>query len=304
MYKLDIVIVNWNAGEHLLRCIESLVESGSHEFCNIIVVDNDSSDSSLNLIKKYSSIIKIHCQKENLGFAKACNHGAKLGDSEYILFLNPDVVLKKETIVETLKFYKDKENLVKLGIVGVRLYNTFGIDSISCSRFPKYYHFIAQAIGLHKIFPSISPLMKSGCWDKPTIVDEVTGAYYFISRATFNKLSGFDEQFFVYYEETDLCYRLAEADYVSYILPHISAIHYGGGCSESNRPISLFYNIRSRLCFFKKNHGVFEYRLVFLTTFFVEIPIRLLRAFRNRAQFVEMTQLFRRLWREMLYYEK
>ncbi len=289
---IDVIIVNWNSGEHLFNCISALIKFNASSLCNIIVIDNNSHDHSLELIQKFSSQINIIINNENIGFAAGCNYGASSGEAKYLLFLNPDVIVKDSSIEDTLNFYESKSQQENIGVVGIRLLNMDGSIGVSHSKFPRFPHFLAQVMGLHKIYSFFSPLRTGSKYIDATRVDQITGAFFFISRKNFEKFNGFDERFFVYYEELDLNLRLHRSGYVSYTLPNVIAMHYGGGCSEFNSAKSLSYNLKSRLKYFNKNYTRFEYTLVYALTVFVELPIRLLKSYIVKKKIVGIRELF------------
>ena len=134
---LDIVIVNWNSGAYLKTCIESI----NNEF-QIIVVDNNSTDNSVSSISAFKNVTLLR-QSENLGFGKACNIGANLAKSDFILFLNPDAAIYSDTIDKVLAFMGDATN-DQIGICGVQLIDEYGNIARHCSRFPSVLRFLAQ----------------------------------------------------------------------------------------------------------------------------------------------------------------
>lgn len=290
--KIDIIIVNWNSGYHLNNCITSLYKHNALSVCNIFVNDNNSSDGSIENIERTFKEVKIIKQKINIGFAAGCNRGASEGKAEYLLFLNPDILITENSILGVLNFYESRKQSEKIGVVGIRLYNTDGSIGISFSIFPRIYHFIFQILGLHKLFTLLSPLRKGELLIQPTIVDQITGAFYFISRKTFENFSGFDEQFFVYYEELDLNLRLNRNGYTSYTLPSVTAFHYGGGCSEYNSSKSLAYNMASRIKFYRKNYSLFEYYAIYFITVYIELPLRFIKSYFLRKRLVGFKEIF------------
>ena len=137
---LDIIIVNWNSGPYLFNCINSIPRSISESFYlnRVIVVDNNSTDGSLSKIRQIDLPLFVIRNKKNLGFAKACNQGAKESNSDYLLFLNPDTQLYKTSISSPLEFMQDPVNN-KIGIIGVKIIDDNGVISRNCARFPTTY---------------------------------------------------------------------------------------------------------------------------------------------------------------------
>ena len=153
---VDVVIVNWNAGHLLYECVESIISHGGTFVSRIIVVDNNSSDNSVEFVKDLSQVDLIEAQ-ENLGFGKACNLGARYSASEFILFLNPDARIYSDTLKNVLAFMKTEENL-KVGVCGVQLDDENGEIARSSSRFPSVLGILSHSIGLSKILPVLEVL--------------------------------------------------------------------------------------------------------------------------------------------------
>jgi len=276
MKKIDIVIVNWNAGLYLQECVESVIKYSNDLVNKIVVVDNSSTDNSLLLISELPELVLIE-NSENLGFAKGCNIGAKICSSEYILFLNPDARIYEDTLRACLFFLNDKKN-ASTGILGVPLEDANGDISRSCSRYPSIFNVASNAIGLDKLIPSLGASMKE--WDHSTtrVVDQVIGAFFLVRRGVYKKLNGFDERFFVYYEEVDFSYRAKKEGYKSTYYSGAKAFHYGGISSGKVISSRLFFSLRSRVQYFHKHFSAVSTLFVLLITLFIEFPARLIYA--------------------------
>lgn len=294
MYKVDIVIVNWNSGELLKSCLISLEEHGLESIGKVIVVDNNSNDKSMDLLGNYSFDMEIIFNKTNTGFAFSCNQGAKVGESEYILFLNPDTEIFEKSLSSPLEFMNCKENQL-IAITGVKLQDSSGNFSTSCARFPTARVFFGKATGLTYIFPTYfyrSLMSESECKESQ-YVDEINGAFLIIRRAIFNSLNGFDERFFVYFEEVDLCYRANQKGYKAYFISDIGAYHKGGGCSDNVIPERLFYSWRSRIKYGEKHFKFDDLFLLYVTTFIIE-PIA--RGVFSIFSIKKIIQVFKAYW--------
>ena len=176
MKKIDIVIVNWNAGFYLQECVESVVKYSNNLVNKIVIVDNSSTDNSLLLINKFTELVFIK-NSENLGFSKGCNIGAKICSSEYILFLNPDARIYPNTLTNVLAFMSAKENL-NVGICGVQLYNENHEIARSNSRFPSVKTILSHSIGLSKVFPIFGSAMSEWDHSSTRVVDQLIGAFF------------------------------------------------------------------------------------------------------------------------------
>lgn len=294
---IDVVIVNWNAGLQLKDCVESVVEFGAGLIGKIIVVDNGSTDHSMQCIEHLPLVQSVHLA-ENAGFARGCNQGALHATSPYILFLNPDAAVYADTLPAVLACMESSDH-INTGICGVRLLDEHGHVARSCSRYPSAARCAAQSLGLDKFIPSLGSAMTE--WDHLSnrYVDQVIGAFFLVRRDLFIQLNGFDEQFFVYYEEVDFAYRAAKAGYRSYYLNDTCAFHLGGGVSNQVKARRLFYTLRSRLLYSVKHFSAAATVLVMLSTLVLEPLTRLTLALvrRSGAAFKETLSGFAMLYR-------
>lgn len=263
---IDIVYVNWNSGHDLYNSIVSVQNLFTKFISDIIVVDNMSSDQSIELIKDMKGI-KLIRSSENLGFARGCNLGAKYGNSEYLLFLNPDTIIPNDIFEDCINVYLNDKSV---GIVGVKILDHYGEISKCCSRFPKLHHFLSQTFALDRIFLSLGTRMVEWSHDDNQYVDQVIGAFFLMPRNLFIELNGFDERFFMYYEEVDLAYRSRSIGYRSYFLASVFIIHEGGGATKKVKSKRLFYTLQSRLKYARKHFNYFDYNILFLSTIFLE----------------------------------
>lgn len=265
MKNLDAIIVNWNAGQQIKHCIDSLNGTIPQR---IIVVDNASTDGSEQAVSNLPGVTLIRSPK-NLGFGKACNLGATRAISEHLLFLNPDAAVYPGALEKALAYMQDPAN-EQVGICGVQLVDESGHVARSCSRFPSVVGFIAQAIGLDRVFPRLGHAMTDWSHDSTQQVDQVIGAFFLVRRTLFELLGGFDERFFVYFEEVDFSHRARQAGWHSVYLADVQAFHAGGGTSNQVKARRLFYSLRSRLLYAFKHFSWFGAVLVLLATLFVE----------------------------------
>lgn len=247
---LSIVIVNWNAGHQLRDCISSIRDLHGDVHTRIVVVDNASSDDSLNGIEFLGIPVTIIRNESNFGFAAACNQGAAIATTPYLLFLNPDTRLYENSLDTPLSFMANPEN-AKIGICGIQLINESGQVDRSCARFPTPLVFLLQSVGLNKL-PGLRRFsLHRTDWDHATTrtVDHVIGAFFLVRRSLFEQLQGFDERFFVYLEDLDFSRRAHLNGWQSVYLTRAQAFHAGGGTSKQVKAARLFYSIRSRLLY-------------------------------------------------------
>ena len=274
--SLSIIIVNWNSGRQLCDCLDSIREFGAPYVSQTVVVDNGSSDGSVNAARDAPGITLVEA-RENLGFAKACNLGAQLAQAEYLLFFNPDAALHKDTLSIAVSFMNRPEH-TNVGICGVRLVDEHGETTTCASRFPTLKVLVGSTLGLARVLPRIFPplLMTPGELSQSRPVDQVIGAFFLIRKSVFDLCRGFDERFFVYFEEVDLSLRAKQLGYGSYYIAEATAFHMGGGSTGKVKATRLFYLLRSRLCYTRKHFTEFSYALSIILTA-LELPLRVFR---------------------------
>jgi N-acetylglucosaminyl-diphospho-decaprenol L-rhamnosyltransferase len=265
---LDIVIVNWNSGPRLERCLHGIGSTSTEGLVlgRVVVVDNASGDSSLAAITRDSRVVAIR-NDENLGFAAACNQGAEGSSADFLLFLNPDVVLGENALSIPVQFLADPLN-ARVAVCGPQLVGEDGAVQRSCSRFPAPRDFYRKALGLDRALPKLfrPPMMVEWDHSSDREVDQVMGACFFMRRGVFQEMGGFDERFFVYFEEVDLSLRCRKAGWETRFLSGARAVHEGGGCSRQVLGKRLFYSLRSRILYgFKHFSPHSAFALCFVT---------------------------------------
>lgn len=266
--KIDVVIVNWNAGVQLLECVDSVIQYGQPFVGQVIVVDNGSSDGSESAVENLPGLTLIRAGA-NLGFGKACNVGATHANAEYLLFLNPDARLFADSLAGVLDFMVEPEN-AKVGICGVQLIDEAGQVARSCARFPSVSGVVAHATGLERLIPVLGHTMNE--WDHATTreVDQVIGAFFLIRQAVFQAIQGFDERFFVYFEEVDASYRARQLGWSSVYFADAQAFHAGCGSSRQIKAKRLFYSLRSRILYAFKHFNPPGAAIVLFASLFIE----------------------------------
>lgn len=243
MIDISIIIVNYNVKELLEQCIRSIFTASSGLNIEVIVVDNNSFDGSLRYIQEKfpdDKRLKLIESPVNLGFAKANNLGVKKAAGEFVLILNPDTILQEDTLQKTLKFYKDNPGT---GAVTCKLILPNGKLDLACRRsFPTPSVAVYRILGLSKIFPKSRIFGKYNLTyleeNKTYEVDAIVGAFMLIKKSVYDEVNGFDEDYFMYGEDLDLCFRIKKAGYKIYYYPDTSIIHYKG---ESTKKSSISY---------------------------------------------------------------
>lgn len=243
MVDISVIIVNYNVKELLENCINSVFAAAKNLSIEIIVVDNNSFDGSTEFIKQKfcgKKNVKIIESYINLGFGKANNLGVKNASGKYLLILNPDTILQENTLEKTIRFYESDE---QTGIVTCKLILPNGKLDLACRRsFPTLPVAMYRILGLSKVFPRSKIFGKYNLTfldeNSTSEVDAVCGAFLFIRKDIYNEVNGFDENYFMYGEDLDICYQVKKAGYKIFYYPGTSIIHYKG---ESTKKSSISY---------------------------------------------------------------
>lgn len=255
MTKLSIVIVNYNVKEFLLNLLQSLRRSLENIDSEIIVVDNASTDGAGQAIKEsYPEVIFIQ-NKKNLGFGAANNIGLEEARGEFILLINPDTIVKEDTLSLMLDFF---EKNPEAGMAGCKVLNPDGSLQLPCRRgFPGPWTSFCKVTGLSKIFPKSKLFAKYNLTylneDATYEVDAISGAFMMFRRKVYEKVGGFDSAFFMYGEDLDLCYRTQKAGFKIFYVHSTQIIHYKGESAKRSSidETKLFYDAMS---IFVKKH--------------------------------------------------
>lgn len=229
MCDLSVIIVNWNTRDLLKKCLKSIIKNISGMSYEIIVVDNNSSDGSCQMVEREFPQVRLIRNKENLGFARANNQAIKRSQGKYILLLNPDTIVLNRALNKMVEFMNAH---LQIGALGARLLNPNGTLHPSCRRFPTLATAFFENTFLDRLFPRnrIIGRYKMGYWDHDDIreVDQPMGACLMVRRKTIDQIGLLDEQFYMYYEEVDWCYRIKKAGWKIYFIPQAQIIHYAG----------------------------------------------------------------------------
>lgn len=236
--NLSIIIVNYNVKHFLKNLIDSILKSINKIKFEIIVVDNASTDGSVEEIKSSFPFIKLIENKINVGFGAANNQALKISKGDFIVLINPDAIVKTSTFNILLEFFSTHP---EAGMVGCKVLNPDGSLQLACRRsFPGVWTSFTKVTGLSTLFPKSKLFAKYNLTylDENEIneVDAVSGAFMMFHREVYEKIGGFDTAFFMYGEDLDLCYRTQQAGYKVYYVPTTEIIHYKG---ESTKRSSI-----------------------------------------------------------------
>jgi len=276
---LDIVIVSWNSRPQLAACLQSLLKSGLPKGASIVVVDNSLKSEIQEGIPGTPPFSILHPEK-NLGFGGGCNLGAAQGKAPFILFLNPDILFPLGSMQKLIAYTQADTLPENTGIIGVQLLNPDGSIQKNVARFPVFKDLFPRMLGLDRVFPKLfkSHYIKDMDYSQNHLVDQVPGAFFLVKRELFETLGGFDERFFMYYEDVDFSYRAHRAGWKTLYLAEISVQHVGGGSTEQIKGRRLFYSLRSRVLYAGKHFGRMRAAALIFGILILEFPARLLRA--------------------------
>lgn len=279
MSTVDIILVNWNSGDYLRSCLNILSKSDWNcKESGVFVVDNASTDNSLNELPLDHLKITIIENRENRGFGAACNQAAKRGKSEFVLFLNVDVEVSENTISESINFMRNHPDV---SVMGCKHLDSGGGVKISCSRYFVFRRAINEILGLSFLFPKIfkhSTLMKDWDHHESRFVDNVMGAYYLIRRDSLERAGHFDERFFVYMEDVDLSYCVSKNGGGIFYNSEIPILHYGNVTTSSVIGYRLYLGNRSRLAYARKHWSPVQYYIYAALLFSIGFLVRILHA--------------------------
>lgn len=234
MLDLSIVIVSYNTKQLLDDCLFSLMRAKQPSGgCEIIVVDNASSDGSQEMVAARYPAVQLLALDENLGFAAANNRGTAVADGRYILFLNSDTRISREALVEPLNYL---ENHPETGAISVKLvYPNGERDPDNHRGFPTPWNAACHFLGLSRLYPD-NPryngyFQSYANFDETHTVEVIAGSFMLMPRHLFDQLNGWDETYFFYGEDIDFCYRIHLAGYQIVYYPHVEVLHYKGASS-------------------------------------------------------------------------
>ncbi len=272
---LSIIIVNYNVKHFLNQCLKSIQQAKNTLEIEVYVVDNNSVDNSVDMVKKEFPDVNLIENKKNVGFAKANNQAIKLSKGKYILLLNPDTIIQENTLTETIAFFNKN---TQAGGVGVKMIDGKGHFLPESKRsFPTPSIAFYKIFGLSRLFPKSKIFGKYHLkyLDKDEVheIDVISGAFLMTKKNLISKIGMLDEDFFMYGEDIDLSYRIQKSGFKNYYLPNTSIIHYKGE-STKKTSVNYIYHFYNAMVIFTKKHYSQKNAKLFFTLINLAIVIR------------------------------
>ncbi len=274
---LVIIIVTYNSAETIETCLKSIFSKSLK--MEIVVIDNYSSDKTVEIVEKFKEV-KLIRNKKNFGFGKANNTGVKISKGEYIFFLNPDCIVEKET-VEKLAYFLD--NNKNVAAVGPKLTDSSGKLQAYNSPFPTIFSEILVLLRLHRVSFFRNFVYSDYDYEKMQNEEHLMGAALMVRRNIFEEINGFDENIFLWFEETDLLKRIYDKNLGIVYLPSVSVVHLIGQSTKHINPIKkqTIWN-KSLLYYFQKHKGWFKLLMLLPFILLSYIPALISIFFKNK----------------------
>ena len=291
MHSCSVIIIAYNSCDFIPACLKSVRDACEGIDSQIIVLDNGSNEPIIPEIKNFFPEVEWIDSKENLGFGKGCNLAEKHATKPYLFFINPDTIISKNAFREMLQFMEEHPDA---GTVGCRILNEDGTLQWACRRsFPTIVSAVSKTIGLAALFPKSKMLasynMTYADPDEMIEVDAVSGSFFCIRRDVYEKLNGFDEDYFMYGEDLDLCFRTKQMGLKNYYTPVTNILHFKGQSCRTRRWGSYVDFYKAMLIFVRKHKDLY-----FVPNFLVSFGILF-------AAFVGMfSRLIPKFWKMFL----
>jgi len=278
---LSVIIVTWNSQEFIRNCLDSIFLSQGNFSREIIVVDNDSFDETAKIIEQLYPQVNLIQNKKNLGYAKANNQGIEKTRGEYILLLNPDTQVLEDSLSLMCEFMEENP---EVGALGPKLLNPDKSVQASCREFPSFSTLIWEFFGLSRLFPRsrVFSRWRMGYFnfDKQREVDQPMGSCLLLRRATLEDVGILDENFAMFFNDVDLCFRIKKSGWRIYFYPEAKVIHHKGASTRKAKVRMIWLSHLAFYKFFKKHKAGLANRLLlflFLIPLVFSAWVRILR---------------------------
>jgi hypothetical protein len=259
MVDISVIIVNRNVRQYLEECLASVFQcwEGPSEALQVVVVDNGSTDGSGQMLKEKFPSATLIANRKNLGFAAACNQGIAISRGSYLMLLNPDTIMADGLFTGLISFM---EAHPKAGMAGPLVLNPDGTKQPTYRRFPTYANIIfSRKSPISRLWPgnkASREYLQGGLQlDRPGRVESLGGVCMLLRREMLDQVGCLDEGFFMYLEDTDLCYRAAAKGWECWLVPSARLIHHWGGSSRQEAARAADQHRRSLYYYFLKHHN-------------------------------------------------
>ena len=301
----SIIIINYNLSNEVKNCINSIIQFIDNSNFEIILVDNNSHDKSVlklvDALNQNSRLKFLFIQMDkNIGFGNACNLAAKKSSGNWLLFLNPDTLIK-DNIFQRMK-YELNGNFINKGIIGLNV-NCNKLMDFSAGFFPNYILEVFNIFLLGRYLEAIFVrIISKFSRTKKIRVEWVMGAALFINRYLFEEIKGFDQDYFLFFEEMDLCKRVINKGFPVTYLANIKISHLGGASAKRNYYFltKMFY--KGKLLFLKKHSSksAFDiYKIILFFTIINQIIFWLLNKLNNKEKAFGKIKAFREILKNL-----
>lgn len=275
--NFSIIIVSWNVCEQLQKNLNSIFNTTGQVDFEVIVIDNNSTDETVLMIKSNFPQVQVVANNDNLGFAKACNQGFQIAQGENLILLNPDMQLLPDTLFN-LKTWMELNP--QADVIGIKLLDKSNQLLPQVRRFPTVWSQLAIVLKIPHLFPFIlsTYLQTNFDYSEAAQVDSLRGAFFVIRGSTLNKFGYFDEQYFLWFEEVDYCRTVKVKGGQVWYTPAATAIDYVGQSFSQlprNKKQKIFRN--SMIAYFKKWESKWQVVILKLAWKVSEVVVQLVQ---------------------------
>jgi GT2 family glycosyltransferase len=298
MHDLSIVIVSWNTKDFLQQCLYSIHQYPPKVLYEIIVVDNQSNDGSVDLVKLLYPDVRLIANSTNGGFARGNNQAIAASDGNFILLLNPDTEVE-DGAIDRLHDLIDADDTI--GAVGSRLINPDHTIQASCHPEPTLLREFWRLFHFDRVYRYGDYDMTHWPMNQVREVEVVQGASMMVRRTVINEIGLFDDGYFMYTEEVDLCHRIRKNGKRIVFVPQSIVVHYGGKSTQQVAQQMFIRLYESRLRYFRKNHGKSQamiYRFILIAAAAIRVlfsPFIVFFSRRTRSRYQVLAQYYREL---------
>lgn len=256
MIDLSVIIVSYNCREYLERCLRSVYASNARCSFGVVVVDNDSHDGSASVVREKFPTVSLIENTENAGFARANNQALRQANARYVMLLNPDTLVHGGTFDAIVSFLDENDDVWALGPA---ILNSDGTPQRTGVRFPSNWNLFVESLFLDRVLPNsrVFGAHREIYADhaKPREVDFVQGSCLVVRSAAIKEVGLLDEEYFMYFEETDWCIRMKHAGGRVVFFPGATVVHFGGGEVGHYDEQRLIHYHHSLIRFYRKHYG-------------------------------------------------